>query len=112
MVVEDWSDQIIVARLDNEPGFSEDMQQLRDRLDDHVRDVVIDMAAVANLNSSNLAQLLRVRQQLIEADRALRLASVGDRAMTVLHVTGLDNIFDFAEDITNALAELTMDQQN
>lgn len=108
MVIENWSEEILLTKLDNEPGFSEDMAALRDRLDHHPMDVVIDLAAVRSLNSSNIAQLLRTRQALNRADRRLVLAGLTEEVASVLHVTGLDQIFDIAPDSATALASLKL----
>jgi len=106
MTVEHWSDDIILVHLESEPAFSEDMQALRDHLDRRPVDTVIDLSQVNTLNSSNLAQLLRARQQLIEADCRLRLCAVPPAVASVLSVTGLNQIFTFSEDVMTALAGL------
>lgn len=108
MSIEKWSDEILLVALSNEPQFSETMFSVRDEVHARARHVVINMDAVDMLNSSNIAQLLRVRKQLIEADRKLRLARINDRVWTVLSVMGLDKVFEFAQDVPTALAGLQM----
>ncbi len=110
MSIENWSDRIVLVELENEPQFSEEMQNLRDQLDAHPRDVVINLASVTLVNSSNIAQLLRARKQCVQADRKLRLAAVDDAVWTVLSVMGLDKVFEFAQDVPTALAGLQMNE--
>jgi anti-anti-sigma regulatory factor len=60
------------------------------------------------LNSSNIAQLLRVRKLAILAGAHVRICSVSDRIWGILLATDLDRIFDFSEDVTTALAAMQM----
>ena len=110
MTIEHWSDEILLAELPVEPGLSEDLIAIADEIAAHPRHVVLSFAGVVTLNSSNLAQILRIRKQVIEHDRKLRLAALPDNVWNVLSVTGLDRIFDFAEDVPTALASLQMDE--
>ena len=62
------------------------------------------------MNSSHLAQLLRLRKRLIELDRKLMLCCVNDHLWSVMLVTGLDKLFTFAPDTMTALAGLQVDE--
>ncbi len=111
MPINEWSDQIIIAEVEDEPQFSEDLSALFTRLDkraDDLPDVIVDMKAVTYLNSSNIAQLLRLRKQLVMGDRKLRICSVGDQVWSVILITGLDKLFEFTEDVSTALASLQL----
>jgi len=108
MSIERWSDQIVLVTLRPEPEFSEDLAALRDELRERPGHVVLDFEAVSQLNSSNLAQLLRVRKQCIEHALKLKLAAMSDKLWSVMSVTGLDRIFEFAEDTPTALAAIQM----
>ncbi len=61
----DWSDNIIVCDLADEPSLSEELNGLLARLeqngDTRHSSVVVNMADVTYLNSSNIAQLLRAQ---------------------------------------------------
>src|SRR5687767_13340494 len=83
MPLNDWSDSIVIAELSDEPAFSEDLDALQarleqDALDGSVPDVILDMRGVTYLNSSNIAQLLRLRKKLILTNRRLRICSAND----------------------------------
>jgi anti-anti-sigma regulatory factor len=60
------------------------------------------------LNSSNIAQLLRVRKLANLSGAQVRICSVSDRIWGILLATDLDRIFDFSEDVTTALAAMQL----
>lgn len=108
----DWSDDIIVTDLADEPQLSEELALLIDRVTSSKSgspSVVLNFAAVTYVNSSNLAQLLRLKKTLAEAGRQLRLCSVSDEVWSVMMVTGLDKVFQFAPDPLTALAGLQLE---
>ncbi len=114
MTITDWSESIIIAELHPEPSFSEDMDALIGRLDESGKElpsVIVDAKAVNRLNSSNIAQLLRLRKKLSDVGSRLRLCSVTDRVWSVLLATGLDRVFEFTEDISTSLASLQIEPQ-
>ena len=113
MPIEEWSDEITIATVGDEPAFSEDMANLLQRLDergDSTPDVVLDLASVSYLNSSNIAQMLRLRKRLNTGGRNMRICSVDDQVWGVLMITGLDKIFDFTDDVSTALASLQLSE--
>ncbi|MAJ47239.1 MAG: hypothetical protein CBC35_08290 [Planctomycetes bacterium TMED75] len=113
MPIEEWSEEITIATVGDEPAFSEDMANLLQRLDERVEttpDVVLDLASVSYLNSSNIAQMLRLRKRLNTGGRNMRICSVDDQVWGVLMITGLDKIFDFTDDVSTALASLQLSE--
>jgi len=110
MPINDWSKEIIIAELTDEPGFAEDMSALIRRLerDGDPPDIILDMKAVTYLNSSNIAQLLRLRKLVVSSERRMRICSVSDPVWGVLMVTGLDKILDFTEDVSTSIASLQL----
>ncbi len=115
MPLQQWSDSILIAELTDEPMFSEEfetlMRQLEDK-DNATPDVIVDLKGVTYLNSSNIAQLLRLRKKLESAERRLRLCSIGDRVWSVMLITGLDKLFEFLDDVSTSLASLQIDQED
>lgn len=109
----DWSDNIVLAKLSDEPSLSEELASLIDRLHkaepSQTPHVVLDFSDCTYLNSSNIAQLLRVSKQLTESGRQLRLCGMGDEVWSVMMVTGLDKVFRFAPDTMTALAGLQIE---
>ncbi len=58
MVIQDWSDDIIVADLADDPQFTDEIVALMDRLESDPKNVVLNFGAVGFVNSSNIAKLL------------------------------------------------------
>ena len=67
------------------------------------------MQGVSYLNSSNIAQLLKLRKKLLNASARLRVCAVSDAVWSVLLITGLDKIFDFTDDVATSLASLQIE---
>ena len=114
----DWSDNIVIAELSDEPALSEELSGISQRIGEqaeraegHVPHVVLNFAAVSYVNSSNLAQLLKLRKQLTEQKRQLKLCSVKDDLWSVFLITGLDKVFRFAPDPMTALAGIQIEEE-
>lgn len=112
MAIQKWSDNIWVVDLPREPQLSEDLAELTERLREEPAHIVLNLERLAYLNSSHLAKLLRVRKRLIETDMELRLCSVPDSVWGVMLVTGLDQVFEFSQDVPSALASLQIDEDD
>src|SRR5262249_19768169 len=95
----EWSEDIAIAELTDEPMLSEELNGLIDRIKEPtgpVPHVVLNLGGVTYLNSSNIAQLLKLRMTLSRHGRRLKLCSVSDEVWSVMLVTGLDKVFLFA----------------
>ena len=110
MPINDWSEEIVIAELTDEPAFSEELGTLTRRFETEGQraHVILDMRGVSYLNSSNIAQLLRLRAKVTSAKKALRMCSVRDSVWGVMMVTGLDKIFEFNDDVSTALASIQL----
>lgn len=109
----DWSEDILVTELTDEPALSEELHAIIDRANasrGKVPHVVLNFGQVSYITSSNLAQLLRLKKVLHEHDARLRLCSLTDQVWSVFLVTGLDKVFSFAPDPLTALAGLQLDE--
>ncbi len=110
MGIQEWSEQILVVDLSDDPLLSDDLDALVDFIDTHgPRDVLIELRGASYINSSNIAKLLKIRKQAESTGRQLRLCEIPDSVWSVFLVTGLDNIFDFSDSVSTALAELQME---
>jgi|TARA_R110000782_G_scaffold13976_21_gene41037 anti-anti-sigma factor len=109
MAVE-WSDTILIANLADEPALSDELALICEKVEaaGQPPHAVLDFAEVSYINSSNIAQLLRLRKLLDASSRSMRLSGVTDDVMSVLMVTGLDKVFKFAPDTLTALAGLQL----
>jgi len=110
MTIQQWSESIILVDLEDDPQFSEDLNSLMQTIQDNNKvDVVLDFRNVTFLNSSNIAKLLKLRKLvMINHDRHIKLCGISTHVWGVFLVTGLDKIFDFADDVANALAALQL----
>ncbi len=107
MSIDKWSDSILVVELQDDPSLSDDLAALQEQLDAGAKvDVVIDFSSVHYLNSSNLARLLRIRKQITGSDRRLVLCGIDTNVWSVFLVTGLDKIFECADNVSTALASV------
>lgn len=106
-----WSDDIAIAELSDEPGLSEELAAIDSRVVDSSKPphVVLNFSQVSYVNSSNLGQLLKLRMNLNTKKRQLRLCSVSDDVWSVFMTTGLDKVFRFAPDPLSALAGLQIE---
>jgi anti-anti-sigma factor len=103
--IERWSESIRVAELQDDPAFTDDVTTLLDQLDSRADfDVVLSLSGVNYLNSSNIAKLLKLRKKIIQAKRRLVLCSIDTKVWGLFLVTGLDKVFEFADDLSTALA--------
>ena len=106
MGIQEWSDDITVVDLGDDPQFTDEISALMDKLEAGPKNVVLNFGAVGFVNSSNIAKLLRLRKMMIGSDHKLVLCDVNTQVWGVLLVTGLDKIFDYTNDVATALAKL------
>lgn len=108
----DWSEDILIANLADEPALSDELSMICDQVEsaESVPSAVLDFHEVSYINSSNIAQLLRLRKGLEERSRQLVLCSVRDEVMSVLVVTGLNKVFQFAPDMLTAIASVQIEE--
>ena len=108
MSIQNWSENITLSELSDDPQFTDEHGALTDRLGREPVDVVLNFAAVSFINSSNVAKLLRIRKAVLSGHRKLVLCGVNTQVWGVFLVTGLDKIFEFTNDISTALATLQL----
>lgn len=111
MPIENWSDNVLLIKLTDDPQFTDDMNSLLETLDSKDdQDVLLDFESVTFLNSSNIAKLLKLRKVVcITHRRKLRLCAISTHVWGVFLVTGLDKIFDVYDDVSTGLASLAID---
>lgn len=111
MPIKEWSETIIIGEMNDEPSFSEDMENLIARIEeaeDAGPDIIINLESVTYLNSSNIAQLLKLRKVLQSLEARMRICGAADAVWSVMMVTGLDKVFEFTDDVTISLASLQL----
>ncbi len=109
MGIQNWSENIVLVDLPQEPEMSDELKSVieivRDRGD---CDVVIDFSSVDIVTSSSLSKLLKLRKMLADCEHRLVFCSVAAATRGIFTVTGLDGIFELADDKFVALAGLQM----
>ena len=107
MAIQNWSDEIVLVDLPEEPEMGEELKtvttMLRDRGD---CDLVIDFSKVDIVTSSSLSKLLRLRKLAADCGHRVVFCNVAAATRGIFTVTGLDGVFDLAEDKFVALAGL------
>ncbi len=108
MATQQWSDEIIVVNLQNDPEFTDELSTLSENMAVEAKNVVLNFSNIKYLNSSNISRLLKLRKILIDANRQLKLCEIPIQVWGVFLLMGLDSIFDVAEDAASALTSLQM----
>ena len=114
MPIQEWSETTIIAQLSDEPLFSEDFESLMRRVTGTppTPDVIINLQDVTALNSSNLAQLIKLRDAVERGGSRLRICSLSDTIWSVFLVTRLDRLFEFTDDVTTSLTSLQLEEDS
>jgi anti-anti-sigma factor len=107
MGIQNWSEDVILVDLPEEPQMGEELQTVtrivRDRGD---CDVVLDFSSVDIVTSSSLSKLLKLRKLLCDCGHKLIFCGVAAATRGIFTVTGLDGVFELADDKFVALASL------
>ncbi len=111
MPIQNWSDDVLLAELADDPQFTDDLTALLETVEKQPdRDVVLNFQGVHFLNSSNIAKLLKLRKLLtVTHRRKLKLCAVNTHVWGVFLVTGLDKIFDVYDDVASGMLSLQLD---
>ena len=107
MSVENWSDDVLLVSLPAEPEISDELGAVVEVVRDKRQcDLVIDFSSVHLITSATIAELLKLRELLIESGRRLVLCSVSRLIKGVFTVAALSHAFKFADDTSAALKSI------
>jgi anti-anti-sigma factor len=107
MGIQNWSDDIILVDLPQEPNMGDELKTVTDISRDRGDcDVVIDFSKIDIVTSSSLSKLLKLRKLLADCGHKLVFCNVAPATKGIFTVTGLDGIFEIADDKFVALASL------
>jgi len=110
MEVENLTEDIIAFEIEREPAMAGELKTIAFIVEDRRDcDVVLDFTKVDIITSPSLAKLLKMRQTLLDVGRRLILCSVHPFTRSAFMVTGLDGLFECADDKASALALLQTD---
>ncbi len=109
MAIQNWSEDIILVDLPAEPEMADELETVTGMVKDRGDcDVVIDFSRVDIVTSSSISKLLKLRKLLGDCGHRLVFCSVAAATKGIFTVTGLDGIFELADDKFVALASLQM----
>ncbi len=112
MAIDQWSDEVRVARLGDDPQLADDLEQLLRQAKERPSHAVLDFSQVSFLSSSNIADLLRLRQEMDKHNSRLLLAAVPAAVWSTVKVTGVDKLFDTQPNLPIALAAVQLDEDD
>ena len=108
MGLEQWSDDVVVVHLADDPQCGDDLDALERAARARPSDAVVDFSAVRFLNSSNIAHLLRVRRLVVEKKRRMVLCGLSTPVWSTFLVTGIDKLFTVSDNVPTGLATLQL----
>ncbi|MFZ0033534.1 MAG: STAS domain-containing protein [Sedimentisphaerales bacterium] len=107
MGIQNWSEDIILVDLPQEPNMGDELKTVTDMVRDRGDcEVVVDFSSVDIVTSSSLSKLLKLRKLLADCGHRLIFCNVAPATKGIFTVTGLDGIFELADDKFVALASL------
>ncbi len=107
MGIQNWSDDIILVDLPQEPEMADELKTVIEMVRDRGNcDVVIDFSSVDIVTSSSLSKLLKLRKLLADCAHRLVFCNVAAATKGIFTVTGLDGVFELVDDKFVALASL------
>ncbi len=107
MTIHNLSQNVVLVELHREPGMPADVKAATDIIQKRGDcDLILDFSDVDIMASSSLAQLLRLRQLLLDCGHRLILCGVNSFTRSAFKVTGLEGIFELVDDKAAASAEL------
>ena len=109
-MADDWSETTYVVQLADEPALSDELDELERRIADQPRHCVLNCESLTFLNSSNLAQLVRLHKSLVRTGCRLMLCAMSDELWKTFEISGLNRLLSRSPNVPLALAELAMEE--
>ncbi|MHC4389098.1 MAG: STAS domain-containing protein [Planctomycetota bacterium] len=107
MGIQNWSDDIILVDLPQEPQMGEELKTVTEMVRDRGNcEVVVDFSSIDIVTSSSLSKLLKLRKLLADCSHRLVFCNVAAATKGIFTVTGLDGVFEIVDDKFVALASL------
>ena len=109
MGIQNWSETVVLVDLPAEPHLGDELSGaiaiIRDRGN---CDVVVDFSEVDIITSSSISKLLILRKLQTDCGHNLVFCHVAPATKGIFKLTGLDTVFEFADDKCIALAGLQL----
>ncbi len=106
MGIQNLSEDVLVVELPSkEPKIANELKAINETVSNKRDcDVIIDFSGVEIITSSSISNLLILRNLMFEHGRRLILCNIAVVTTCIFTVAGLNEIFDFADDQSTALA--------
>ena len=99
--------ETIVVHLSNLPVMLDELGSVTKTVSEEAGcDVIVDLSGVNMITTPAIARLITLRRLLANRGRRLVLLSATQQIRGVFATTGLDQIFEFADDTDAALARV------
>ena len=104
MAIQNLSEDVLLVDLPEQPHRADELETVSEMFSDKVGcDVVIDLARVKMLTSESLCGLMILSRLLSGNGRQLVLCNLSAQIRGVFARTGLERVFEFAENRSSAL---------
>ncbi len=109
MGIQNWSENIILVELPQEPQMRDELKAVTDIVRDRGDcDVLLDFSSIDIVTSSSLSALLKLRKLLTDCGHRFIFCNVAAATKGIFTVTGLDGVFEVVDDKFVALAALQL----
>jgi len=112
MGIDHSSQGILTVDLPPEPEMAAELENVANIARDGADcDVVVDFSSIDIITSSSIAKLLKLHKFLHESGHRLILCSIATVTKQIFMLAGLDQVFDFTDEKSEALKTLKNAQQ-
>ena len=113
MAIQEWSETIVVAELQDDPAFTDDLDTLNEQVQANAQlNIVLDFSNVSYLNSSNIARLIDLREAVVVNNhRKMILCNVGTHVWGIFLVSELHQVLEFADSVAMGLTTVQISSE-
>lgn len=112
-IEERWEEGVLILSLEGRLTIGDGDVVLSGYIDEafarNEKKIVIDLRGVKKVDSSGLAELLRIRRAATEEGASIKLVSDLGSVKNVFEMTRLVGVFDFYDDVMSAIHALRDD---
>lgn len=102
---------LLTANLSNDPPLDETLREVAERADGSpAPNVLLDFGGVEHMNSSHLAQIMKLHKALEPSGRTLVLCGMNERVRSVFDLSNLSRVLHIEDDVDAARESLSSDR--